>query len=388
MTRWLVANETANNIVSNEYVYALFRCATFNWPQILVALLDRGVNVNSVVNSKDTVSPQMDVSPHNGKTALHGALEQNNIEAINVLMERGADVNIGYRRSQPSLPLGVAVEAAAPLHVFDRPLVDGADFKLVGNRYAFFRICASGRPDVLRRMLAHGALPDTDPAVDASGQHSPLVEAVYSMSEAVLTQLHSRSVADGITKDAARLSIRCHVEARLETVRLLVEAGARIDDTRPPVEPIVADILISAFSPLMGRHDAATYLMKAGAGPRTISAVMDALRSSRPLASSDRLARQLVRAGYVVGRSTIADLRQRPAGGAAVDRYVAILADEAGKPPPLQRIVRTAIRNQLSTATGGRSIFPVIDHLQLPVEIHRYLKLEGRFHDVETTRFN
>ena len=115
---------------------------------------------------------------------------------------------------------------------------------------------------------------------------------------------------------------------------------------------------------------------------------MDALRTPRPLASSDRLARQLVRAGHVVGRSTIADLRQRPAGGAAVERYVAFLADESGKPPPLQRIARTAIRNQLSTATGGRSILPIIDDLPLPEEIHRYLKLEGRFHDVETTRFN
>ena len=92
----------------------------------------------------------------------------------------------------------------------------------------------------------------------------------------------------------------------------------------------------------------------------------------------------MVRTGHTVGQSTIAYLRRIAAGG-AVDIYISFLVDEAEKPPPLQRIDRMVIRNRLTAVNGGRSILKPIDRLPAPIDIHLYLMLSGRFHDVETT---
>ena len=83
-------------------------------------------------------------------------------------MARGVDLNVGIRPTHPSLPLGVAVEAGAPLDIIDRLLVTGIKLNLAGNWSAFLGICASGRREVLK-MLVHCALPDHD-ANDPAGE--------------------------------------------------------------------------------------------------------------------------------------------------------------------------------------------------------------------------
>jgi SOCS box len=62
---------------------------------------------------------------------------------------------------------------------------------------------------------------------------------------------------------------------------------------------------------------------------------------------------------------------------------VSWLETESMTPPTLSRLCRTVIRRQLSAASGYRTILPLIDVLEIPIEMKMYLRFEGSFNEVD-----
>jgi ankyrin repeat protein len=117
----------------------LHHAASSNRLQIVQLLLDRGADVNA----KD----------HNGRTPLHVASLEGEMQVVHALLDRGADINIQTKNG--STPLH---DAVCVLHVeYARALLDrGADFHRVDNkgRTPLHFAASSGHLDVVHHLLA------------------------------------------------------------------------------------------------------------------------------------------------------------------------------------------------------------------------------------------
>ena len=133
--------------------------------------------------------------------------------------------------------------------------------------------------------------------------------------------------------------------------------------------------LFEAFATLKRPHKSVKFLLKAGAGYRQIgTAVQLTAIDSVVDRRSDRRCRVIVRAGCSILQSTVERLTAMADeldddGGSIVDGLVWFFCEEIESLPTLQRLIRTSIRRQLSSATGGRTILGAIEELELSEQL-------------------
>ena len=178
------------------------------------------------------------------RTALHWAAEKGNADVVQLLIERGADVNSADRAKLT--PLHLATEARADEIVADLLRADACpDARARGKQSPLHHACRAGNVGIVRRLLAAGVkveLKNDDgntPLIIAAGHAHPavvvvLLEAgadVHATNREGETAIHlatgPRLYEHKYQKGKGLSAVFIHPEAEiLETVRLLIAAGA------------------------------------------------------------------------------------------------------------------------------------------------------------------
>ena len=218
MTMRLVAKETNNNIQKYDG-FALYYSAKNNWPEVLEKLLDRGLSVDSVMTS-------------GGKTALAGACEGSQRHIIKMLLQKGADPDIGRRSgynldSELKTPLDIAASKGDVL-ILTMLLDNCTDVhtRNVSNIHSAMNAASkNGHTDVVRLLLQEGLeVRDSELDVACLNGHLEVVELLLKCGACVNHMLpldDSQIVSTSSLHQAAR-------QGFAKIVAVLLQAGADV----------------------------------------------------------------------------------------------------------------------------------------------------------------
>lgn len=234
-----------------------------------------------------------------GTTALHWAAYWDDRDSVALLLQAGADVNA--QNDLGATPLWLAASEGR-FAMVDQLLAAGAkpDLALTLGETPLMAAARAGSVESIKRLVARGA--DVNRAEGARGQSALMWAVAGRHAEAVRTLLEvgasvsARSLTrkmlvntgkDGLTRlsedftdfyDEAQggftpllFAVR---EGDVECMRLLLDAGARVEETTPNG----ASALVLAVH--SGRWDAATLLLARGADPNAAGAGYTALHAA------------------------------------------------------------------------------------------------------------
>lgn len=196
---------------------------------------------------------QIDLSePKSTLTALHFAAQEGHLDAVRLLLERGANINSKNFRS--STPLMLA-SRAGHLEIVRLLVEKGADLEIVDGRdeTALFLAAESGHVEVVKLLVAHGAKLN----VRNISKQTPLFQAVFGDHDEVATVLIEAG-ADVKLKDYSGESALHWAAGREapELVKLLLRHGAnpraKADDGETPIDRAEAENLDAIVAILKG----------------------------------------------------------------------------------------------------------------------------------------
>ena len=241
-----------------------------------------------VAGGADVNVPQGD-----GATALHWAAHRNDLDAATLLIEAGADVNTANALGATPLWLA-AINGSAPM--VERLLESGGDpnVSLKMGETPLMTAARSGDRQTVERLVEHGA--DVNAAEKERGQ-TALMWAVAQQHADVASlliesdaDLHARTNVwyqlentAGNTNTSGNFRMAHGGSTPLlfavrngdvETARVLVEAGADVQDTEASGASALVIAAHSAHGPL------AIYLLEQGADPNTAGAGYTALHAA------------------------------------------------------------------------------------------------------------
>lgn len=202
-----------------------------------------------------------------GTTALHHAVNRDDLPMVEALIEAGADVAARNRYGFPPATLA-AVNGNAT--IMRRLLAAGADpnASVPGGETVLLTAARTGSRDTLEALLAAGARPD---AANVAGQTALMWAAAANNPGAIEVlaahgaDLHTRTEG-GL--DALAFAVRAGRSAAAET---LLDAGADVDGTLAGGESVLEVALVNT------RWDLANLLLDRGANPNAGNAGYTAL---------------------------------------------------------------------------------------------------------------
>jgi len=219
-------------------------------------------------------SPQPD-----GTTALHWAVQNDDLESSELLIKAGADVNAANRYGEIPLALACANGNAAIVRLL---LKAGAspNATLPGGETVLMTAARTGKVAAVRELLSAGA--DVNGKEPVHGQTALMWAAAEGNVE----------VVDALVRSGANIHARLESgytpllfavrEGRLETVKALVKAGASVNETvetsrrgKGPKAGTSA-LILAAFN---AHYDLAAWLLDAGADPNAIGPGYTALHT-------------------------------------------------------------------------------------------------------------
>ena len=188
------------------------------------ALLDQRADVN--------------VPTADGTTALHWAVHWNDSETADLLIRAGANVNMANRYGATPLWLASERGYADVVGTLLKAGVDPNTLALGEGESPLMAAARAGSVETVELLLAHGADVNVKDAwrgqtalIMAAGNHEPNAEVVRVLLEHG-ADVHVRS-AGGLT--ALLFAVRQH---DVESVRLLLKAGANVNEEAPGVQEI------------------------------------------------------------------------------------------------------------------------------------------------------
>jgi uncharacterized protein len=210
-------------------------------------LLQKQLDIN-------TVGPE-------GATALSWAADQEDIEAAKLLIGAGANANVANEYG--ATPLWLAC-AKANLEMAKLLLDAGADpnITLVPGETPLMAATETHSTEIVRLLLEHGA--NVDAAEFSEGQ-TALMWAVVENQPSIVQELIKHSV--NVNEHTRRGFTPLHFAAQqgsLESAKMLLAAGARIDDSGTQASQIATPLLIASAS---GHNELSMYLVDEGADP-------------------------------------------------------------------------------------------------------------------------
>jgi uncharacterized protein len=217
-----------------------------------------------------------------GTTALHWAASNGDLESVKILLAAGANPRASNRYGVT--PLALACQRGDP-RVVERLLTAGARTTdaLPGGETPLMTAARAGNADAVRTLLAHGA--DVN-AREETRRQTPLMWAAAEGNTAVMRALieggadvRARSkeldfrnyepmrggsaigdVANGVDIEFSALLFAVRA-GKLDAVRLLLDAGADVNETVPDGTSALVIAAINA------RWEVGTYLLSRGANP-------------------------------------------------------------------------------------------------------------------------
>lgn len=362
-------------------------------------LTERGADVNAPsVTSYSIGSPAPD-GRQSFELPLCLAADAGNIDIVKHLLDRGAAINKIDSGGNTALQYVVDRLYDFPVEssrrgryhtLFGMLLERGADVNIVNlnAETVLFKAAVRGLPYVVRQLLKHGANPNL-PAV----KDYPLSVACRQANAEIVKILLAGGANpnQGSANSAGSLPIFLAASnASVEIMEQLLSSGARIDfpESEVPLKYRSADGGESSLRhfvvPFNSKQEYVIRLFKAGAGMWLLSTCCERERS-RSLRSSmsTRLCQALVLAGCRIPHDdleTSAVIHVRDS-----HHLFKVLSENSRNPPSLMRSCRTAVRRQLSLASGYRTILPLVDCLPIPHQLQLYLKFEGLLSEVDLT---
>lgn len=244
------------------------------------ALLAVGLDVNT---------PQGD-----GATALHWSVHWDDEEMADLLLKAGAAVNATNELGVTPLWLGCL--NASPTMV-DRLLAAGAnpDLALPSGETSLMTAARSGRADIVKLLLAGGADVDASEHYQgqtalmwaAAGRHPQVIRVLLELGADVHTRSlvrrrristelggYDAAAAREIDKGGYTPLLFAAQQGSLESVTLLLAAGADVHDTAPDG---TRALVVAAHS---GHAEVAAFLLENGADPNAAAAGYTALHAA------------------------------------------------------------------------------------------------------------
>lgn len=195
------------------------------------ALIDaiRAGDVAGVTTAIESGTP-VDAAASDGSTALHFAVERDDLELAALLLEAGASPTVRTRNGVTPLSLAALNGSARMI----RRLVDGgADpNELTGESQSALMLAASnGRPEAVEVLLAHGA--DPNHAEGFRGQTALMWAAGGNNTAAVELLIRHGAEVDARSTAGFTALLFAVRNAALESLRVLIAAGADVNALAP-----------------------------------------------------------------------------------------------------------------------------------------------------------
>lgn len=309
------------------------RVAARNLPLVDAVKAGDAASVRALLARADVNATDVD-----GSTAVHWAAYKEQLEALDLLIRAGGNVKATNRYGVSPLSLACTKGNAA---IIERLLGAGADpnAALPGGETPLMTVARIGGADALKALLAHGARVDAREAT--RGQTALMWAAVAGNTAAIRalveggadvnlratgppprpTDDSSPALAYGpVTKRVDKLTALLFAARRgqMDAVRILLEAGANINDVAPdgsgPVSMAIANAHYELASFLLGKGASAT------AATAGWTALHELVRIRRPsleriappvgydAASALKLARELIAHGADVNARMVKDV--------------------------------------------------------------------------------
>jgi predicted LPLAT superfamily acyltransferase len=203
-----------SNQSSTDDIPALWQAAAKGDTEAVKLLLEEGADVNMKRTS-------------NGTTALSMASQNGHTEVVRLLLEKGADVNV--KTTENSTALFIAAEKGQ-IDIVKLLLGKGADVntKHTTGATALLQASAQGHAEIVRLLLKKGA--DVNVKITNTGSTALLLAAEYGHTEVVKLLLAAKADVNAKAswqgKDYTPLSI-AKEKGNTQIIELLEKAGAK-----------------------------------------------------------------------------------------------------------------------------------------------------------------
>jgi ankyrin repeat protein len=193
-----------------------------------------------------------------GSTALHLAVQHNDVTRVGALLAAGADAKAANRYNVPPLYLAALNGNAA---IIGRLLDAGADPNATAyeGQTMLMTAALSGRADAVRLLLTRGAKVD---AVEPYKRQTALMwAAAEGNTEAAAVLLEAGASLSATSAGGFTPLLFAVRNAHVETVALLLSRGANVDDVAPDGSSALSMAVVNAYFEL------ASMLLDRGADP-------------------------------------------------------------------------------------------------------------------------
>jgi len=224
-------------------------------PKLLDAVKKSDVRaVQSLITAKTDVNGT-DVD---GSTALHWAVQRDNVELVDLLLGAGANPKIASRYNITPLYLACMNGNAA---VIERLLEAGADANGTAEdgETALMTAALTGKPDAIKVLLDHGA--DIHAKDPSKGQTALMWAASEGNSAAVEILLKAGADVKARSKGGFTPLLFGVREGNIDVVKVLLDHGASVNDVTPDGTSALNTAVVNAYFEL------ASVLLDRGADP-------------------------------------------------------------------------------------------------------------------------
>jgi ankyrin repeat protein len=206
--------------------------------------------------SQRRVDPQTTTS--DGSTALHAAVQQNDLARVNALLASGASVRAANRYNVSPLYLAAQNGNAA---IIERLLNAGADANSTAyeGQTMLMTAALSGRADAVRLLLTRGARIDV--AEPYKGQTALMWAAAEGNTEAAAVLVEAGANLKARSTGGLTPLLFAVRNARLDTAALLITHGANVNDVAPDGSSALSMAVVNAY------FEVAAMLLDRGADP-------------------------------------------------------------------------------------------------------------------------